>query len=97
MAAYSCLGYIIGLGDRHLQNVLIKKEEGKIVHIDFDCLFSWGYHMKVKELVQFRLTNNFQQALGVTGPYGLFYEYFKEFALFFQKNIKDVVDFMDSF
>ena len=53
MAAYSCLGYIIGLGDRHLQNILIKKDEGKIVHIDFDCLFSWGYHMKVKELVQF--------------------------------------------
>lgn len=34
----SIVGYVIGLGDRHPQNIMIQKNTGKIVHIDFgDC------------------------------------------------------------
>lgn len=34
----SIVGYIIGLGDRHPNNIMIQRETGQIVHIDFgDC------------------------------------------------------------
>ncbi len=34
----SMVGYILGLGDRHPSNIMIKKKSGKVVHIDFgDC------------------------------------------------------------
>ena len=34
----SIVGYVIGLGDRHPFNIMIQRNTGKIVHIDFgDC------------------------------------------------------------
>jgi FKBP12-rapamycin complex-associated protein len=34
----SMVGYILGLGDRHPSNIMIQRQSGKIVHIDFgDC------------------------------------------------------------
>ena len=38
LATMSIVGYILGLGDRHPKNILIHKDLGKVVHIDFgDC------------------------------------------------------------
>lgn len=39
MAAWCCLGYIVGLGDRHLGNIMLNTKTGSVEHIDFDCLF----------------------------------------------------------
>ena len=34
----SMVGYVIGLGDRHPFNIMIQRNTGKVVHIDFgDC------------------------------------------------------------
>jgi len=34
----SVVGYILGLGDRHPSNIMLQRDSGKIVHIDFgDC------------------------------------------------------------
>ena len=34
----SMVGYILGLGDRHPSNIMLNRNLGKIVHIDFgDC------------------------------------------------------------
>lgn len=35
VATSSMVGYILGLGDRHLQNILIDKKTAEVVHIDF--------------------------------------------------------------
>jgi ataxia telangiectasia mutated family protein len=34
LAQWSYLGYIVGLGDRHCNNILIT-DKGKLIHIDF--------------------------------------------------------------
>ena len=36
----SMVGYILGLGDRHGENILFDSTNGDCVHVDFNCLFS---------------------------------------------------------
>jgi FKBP12-rapamycin complex-associated protein len=34
----SMVGYILGLGDRHPSNLMLERNTGKVIHIDFgDC------------------------------------------------------------
>ena len=35
-AAWSAVGHVIGLGDRHSENILVDKSNGECVHVDFD-------------------------------------------------------------
>lgn len=68
----SMVGYIIGLGDRHLDNVLIDLTTGEVVHIDYNVCFEKGKSLRVPEKVPFRMTHNIEAALGVTGVEGIF-------------------------
>ena len=63
----SMIGYIIGLGDRHLDNVLVDLSTGEVVHIDYNVCFEKGKGLRVPEKVPFRMTQNIEHALGVTG------------------------------
>ncbi|CAD0201065.1 unnamed protein product [Chrysodeixis includens] len=67
VAVMSTIGYIIGLGDRHLDNVLVDLTSGEVVHIDYNVCFEKGKTLRVPEKVPFRLTPNLVTALGVTG------------------------------
>ena len=71
-ALMSVVGYIIGLGDRHLDNMLIDLNTGELVHIDYNVCFEKGKNLRVPEKVPFRLTQNLLHALGVTGYEGTF-------------------------
>ncbi|XP_029016036.1 serine/threonine-protein kinase SMG1 [Betta splendens] len=71
-AVMSMVGYIIGLGDRHLDNVLIDMTTGEVVHIDYNVCFEKGKSLRVPEKVPFRMTHNIESALGVTGVEGIF-------------------------
>jgi len=35
VAATSMVGYVLGIGDRHTQNILIDEQTGEVIHIDF--------------------------------------------------------------
>lgn len=35
-AAWSAVGHVIGLGDRHAENILVDTSSGQCVHVDFD-------------------------------------------------------------
>ena len=38
-AVWSAVGHVVGLGDRHTENILLDVNIGECVHVDFDCLF----------------------------------------------------------
>lgn len=51
----SMVGYIIGLGDRHLDNVLIDMTTGEVVHIDYNVCFEKGQDIKSVQFLRLRL------------------------------------------
>ena len=71
-AVMSMLGYAIGLGDRHLDNILLDLTSGELLHIDYNVCFEKGLRLKVAETVPFRMTHTMQAALGVGGTDGVF-------------------------
>ncbi|OZJ03251.1 hypothetical protein BZG36_03524 [Bifiguratus adelaidae] len=71
-AVMAMVGFILGLGDRHCENILLDLKTGDIVHIDFDCLFDRGFTLPIPERVPFRLTRNVVNGFGVTGYNGIF-------------------------
>ncbi|OWZ20345.1 Phosphatidylinositol kinase [Phytophthora megakarya] len=71
-AVWSMVGHIVGLGDRHGENILIDCMNGECVHVDFDCLFDKGLKLAKPEIVPFRLTPNIIDAFGITGYEGVF-------------------------
>lgn len=71
-AVMSIVGYIIGLGDRHLDNVLVNLTSGEVVHIDYNVCFEKGKNLRVPEKVPYRMTQNIEAALGVTATEGIF-------------------------
>ncbi|KAK0425405.1 hypothetical protein QR680_009184 [Steinernema hermaphroditum] len=73
-AVMSIIGYIIGLGDRHLDNILVNLSTGNIIHIDYNVCFEKGRSLRVPETVPFRLTGNIAHALGPTNIEGVFRE-----------------------
>ena len=71
-AVMSMIGYSVGLGDRHLENILIDSTSGGLMHVDFACLFDHGLNLETPEKVPFRLTQNLLHAMGVRGADGVF-------------------------
>jgi len=64
LATSNIWGYIIGLGDRHLENLLVDVTSGDIVQIDFGYSFGVGTDkLPVPELLPFRLTRNLEKVL----------------------------------
>ena len=58
LAASSVCGWVAGVGDRHLQNILLDVETGSVVHIDFGYAFGTATSvLPIPELVPFRLTD----------------------------------------
>ena len=71
VAVNSMVGYIIGLGDRHSSNILIKMGSAEVVHIDLGIAFEQGRLLPTPEQVPFRLTRDIVDGMGVTGCEGV--------------------------
>lgn len=72
LAVWSMVGMILGLGDRHTENILMDVSTGQICHVDFDCIFDKAQTLKVPEQVPFRLTSNLRKGLGICDHKGPF-------------------------
>lgn len=71
-AVMSMVGTILGLGDRHGENILLEEGNGGVFHVDFNCLFDKGLTFALPERVPFRLTHNMVAAMGIYGYEGPF-------------------------
>jgi serine/threonine-protein kinase ATR len=72
LAVMSMVGAVVGVGDRHGENILIDALTGEIMHVDFNCLFWRGLEFQFPERVPFRLTPNLVDGLGCTGYLGTY-------------------------
>lgn len=72
LAVTSFVGHVMGLGDRHLNNILLDQRTCEPIHIDFGITFDQGRFLPIPELVPFRLTRDMVDGLGVTGVKGSF-------------------------
>ena len=55
LAVMSMVGYVLGLGDRHPSNLLLDRNSGKILHIDFGDCFEVGDISVIIESVFFNI------------------------------------------
>jgi FKBP12-rapamycin complex-associated protein len=73
LAVMSMVGYVLGLGDRHPNNLMLDRLSGKIMHIDFgDCFEVAMTRDRYSEKVPFRLTRMLVNAMEAGGIEGNF-------------------------
>ncbi|KAG2343944.1 hypothetical protein BDR05DRAFT_883039 [Suillus weaverae] len=77
VATTSIVGHILGLGDRHVQNILIDNGSGEVVHIDLGIAFDQvrlhrGKLLRIPERVPFRMTRDMVDGMGKCGTQGVF-------------------------
>ncbi|KAI9483447.1 MAG: hypothetical protein EXX96DRAFT_536784 [Benjaminiella poitrasii] len=69
IACISIFGYILGIGDRHLDNFLLDEKSGRLIPIDFGYAFGAASELiPIPEIIPFRLT---RQLVGVLEPLGI--------------------------
>ena len=74
LAISSCISYIIGLGDRHLDNIMINKS-GQIFHIDYGYIMDNPLASSLFDIPEIKVTNDIIDFLG--GIHSIYYEEFK--------------------
>jgi len=70
---------MVGLGDRHLDNILMDIDTGQVIHVDLNVCFDKGLKLRVPETVPFRLTGIMAGAMPFAtgkaslerGPFGM--------------------------
>merc|ERR1711920_57156 len=73
LAVMSIVGYILGLGDRHPSNLMVDRNSGRLIHIDFgDCFEVAMQRDKFPEKFPFRLTRMLVEAMEISGIEGNF-------------------------
>lgn len=72
IAATSMVGHILGLGDRHCNNILLDEFTGEPIHIDLGVAFDQGKRLPIPETVPFRLTRDIVDGFGFMGTKGSF-------------------------
>eukprot|EP00727_Mastigamoeba_balamuthi_P014068 m51a1_g9284 putative phosphatidylinositol kinase tor2 (2481) ;mRNA; r:2709-12776 len=73
LAVMSMVGYILGLGDRHPSNLMLDRDTGDVIHIDFgDCFETAMHRASFPERIPFRLTRMLVNAMEVSGVEGTF-------------------------
>ncbi|KAH6577835.1 hypothetical protein BASA60_002773 [Batrachochytrium salamandrivorans] len=97
VAASSMAGYIVGLGDRHAQNILFDCKTAEVVHIDLGIAFDQGKLLSVPELVPFRLSRDLVNCMGMTGIEGGFRRGCEETLRVFRAESRSILMLLDVF
>ncbi|OAD67953.1 hypothetical protein PHYBLDRAFT_117876 [Phycomyces blakesleeanus NRRL 1555(-)] len=97
LAVMSIIGYIIGLGDRHLDNIMVDYQSAEVIHIDYNVCFEKGMRLRVPELVPYRLSQNLYNALGIAGADGVFRIAAEETLRVLRKHKEVFITLLDAF
>eukprot|EP00760_Papus_ankaliazontas_P006497 PhM_4_TR13063/c0_g1_i1/m.63637/K07203/MTOR, FRAP, TOR; serine/threonine-protein kinase mTOR len=96
-AMMSIVGYVLGLGDRHLNNIMLHKK-GKTIHIDFGDCFEVAMHRdRFPEKVPFRLTRMLVSAMEVAGVEGTFRHMCEAVMRLLRKHRDSVASLLETF
>ncbi|CAD8069351.1 unnamed protein product [Paramecium sonneborni] len=90
-------GYILGIGDRHLENILLNYSNGNLIAIDFGFSFGQGLALPIPELMPFRLTQVFEGLAKPIGLGGLYKSQFVKVMSAFRKKRHILLDFCEVF
>ena len=71
MVAMNIAHWLLGIGDRHLSNILIDTKTGRLIGIDFGVAFGAGANLSIPETVPFRMTSHFMNVLEPLGIDGM--------------------------
>ncbi|KAG5673262.1 hypothetical protein PVAND_003325 [Polypedilum vanderplanki] len=63
LAAMNVTHWLLGIGDRHLNNILINTSNARLIAIDFGIAFGTAASLGIAELIPFRLTPHFVSVL----------------------------------
>ncbi|GLD93032.1 hypothetical protein PINS_up001624 [Pythium insidiosum] len=64
LAVFNACSYLLGIGDRHMDNFLLDHRSGRVIGIDFGISFGAGASvLPVPELIPFRFTRQMQTVL----------------------------------
>jgi hypothetical protein len=98
LATTSMVGYVLGLGDRHPNNFLVRQSDFRVVHIDFgDCFESAQLRTRIPESVPFRLTRQLIAALDLSGICGAFRSTSEHVVHTMRRHKAGVLALLDSF
>jgi hypothetical protein len=95
LAAMSVVGHILGIGDRHLQNILLDVSTGEVVHIDFGFTFEQAKTLPVPELVPFRLTRDLVDGMGISGCEGTYRRSCEQVLRMLRENISQLLTILE--
>jgi phosphatidylinositol kinase/protein kinase (PI-3 family) len=97
-ALMSMAGYVIGLGDRHPSNIMILRQTGHVVHIDFGESFERTLNRdRMPEKVPFRLTRMIVNAFGVSGIEGRFRQACEDIMRVLRDNTSSIIAQLEIF
>jgi phosphatidylinositol kinase/protein kinase (PI-3 family) len=98
LAVMSMVGYILGLGDRHPSNLMLNRDTGKVLHIDFGDCFEIAMHReKFPERVPFRLTRMLVNAMEVSGIEGNYRLTCEKVMMVLRENRDSLVAILEAF
>ena len=89
--------YILGIGDRHLENFLINVNNSSILAIDFGVAFGQGLVQLIPELVPFRLTNQIRNIIYPFGKKGIIRQSMIDTLSAFKNNKEYILDYCEVF
>lgn len=96
-AVMNIMGWFMGLGDRHADNILFDENVGDLVHVDLNSIFEAAKKLSVPEKVPFRLTQNIVDAFGVLGLEGAYSNSMCETLELFLRNKNIIISNLLSF
>lgn len=92
------VGYILGLGDRHPSNLMMNRDTGNVVHIDFgDCFEVAMQRERYPERIPFRLTRMLVNAMEVGSVEGTFRTTCEQVMRVLRENSSSLTSVLESF